>query len=157
MNLDTKLTAVDATDAKTPANSTCRRPESNGRRPGPGFDQNPGRKSSNFILLTRAFLGIARLNTIGCFPSGSLGMPGCCQFIHRRSCDHRSQGYGVGPPFLPAPWSSMNKSKGIHNYRDGYNVLDDLNSHAPSCSLATSSSPRVALQSVTRPVSFPHS
>jgi len=41
---DTKLTVMDATDAKPPANSTSRRPESNGRRPGPGFGQNPYNK-----------------------------------------------------------------------------------------------------------------
>ena len=44
MHLDTKLIAMDAADAKTLANSTSRRPESNGRRPGPGFGQNPGGK-----------------------------------------------------------------------------------------------------------------
>jgi len=31
-----KLTAKNAIDVKTPANSTSRRPESDGRRPGPG-------------------------------------------------------------------------------------------------------------------------
>ena len=44
MRSDTKLTATDATDAKTLANSTSRRPESNGRRPGSRFGQNPGNK-----------------------------------------------------------------------------------------------------------------
>ena len=41
MNSDTKLPVKDATGAKTLANSTSRRPECNGRRPGLGF----GRKS----------------------------------------------------------------------------------------------------------------
>jgi len=41
MYLDTKLTVMDAADAKTLANSTSRRPESNGRRPGPGFGKTP--------------------------------------------------------------------------------------------------------------------
>jgi len=53
--------------------------------------------------------------------------------------------------------SSMSKNKGIYTYRDGHNVFDDLNSHAPSCSLVTSNSPNVALQCVTRPVRFPQS
>jgi len=44
LDLDTKLTVKNATDAKTPANSASRRTESNGRRPGPGFDQNPWKK-----------------------------------------------------------------------------------------------------------------
>jgi len=39
LHSDTKLTAEDATDAKTPANSTSRRAESDGGRPGPGFGQ----------------------------------------------------------------------------------------------------------------------
>ena len=43
MESGTKLTATDATDAKTPANSTSPRPESNGRRPGPGFGQKSGK------------------------------------------------------------------------------------------------------------------
>jgi len=38
-----KLTAKDATDAETPANSTSPPPESNGRRPGPGFGQKSGK------------------------------------------------------------------------------------------------------------------
>jgi len=37
MHSGAKLTAKDATDTKTPANSTSPRPESIGRRPGPGF------------------------------------------------------------------------------------------------------------------------
>jgi len=45
MDLGTKLTVKNATDAKTPANSASRRTESNGRRPGPRFGQNPGKKS----------------------------------------------------------------------------------------------------------------
>jgi len=40
MHLDKILTAKDATDAKTLANSTSPGPESNGRCPGPGFGQN---------------------------------------------------------------------------------------------------------------------
>ena len=40
----TKLTVKNATGTKTPANSASRRTESNGRRPGPGFGQNPGNK-----------------------------------------------------------------------------------------------------------------
>ena len=40
----TKLTAMDATDARTPTNSTSPRPESNGRRPGAGFGQKSGNK-----------------------------------------------------------------------------------------------------------------
>jgi len=39
MNLGTKQTAKDATDAKTTANSTPPRPESSARRPGPGICQ----------------------------------------------------------------------------------------------------------------------
>ena len=39
MNLDTKLTATDVTGAKSLANSTSLRPESNGRRPIPGTGQ----------------------------------------------------------------------------------------------------------------------
>ena len=55
-NMDscTKLTAKDATDAKTPANSTSRRPESDGRRHGPGFGPKSGRTEFIFIWLTRA-------------------------------------------------------------------------------------------------------
>ena len=44
MDLGTKLTAMDATDAKTPAIEASRRPESNGRRPGPRSGQNPRKK-----------------------------------------------------------------------------------------------------------------
>jgi len=40
----TKLTVKNATGAKTHANSTSLRSESNARRPGPGFGQNPGNK-----------------------------------------------------------------------------------------------------------------
>jgi len=43
----TKLAVKNATDAKTLANSASRRSESNGRRPGPGFGQNPGETSYN--------------------------------------------------------------------------------------------------------------
>jgi len=39
MDLGTKLIAMDSADAKTPSKSTSRRPQSNGRRPGPGFGQ----------------------------------------------------------------------------------------------------------------------
>jgi len=41
MDLGTKLTVKNATDPKTPANSASRRSDSNGRRPGPRFGQNP--------------------------------------------------------------------------------------------------------------------
>ena len=44
MHSDTKLTATDATDAKTPANSTSPRRESNGRRPRPGFGQKSAKR-----------------------------------------------------------------------------------------------------------------
>jgi len=37
MKSDTELTAMDAPDTKTLANSTSPQPESNGRHPGPGF------------------------------------------------------------------------------------------------------------------------
>ena len=37
MDSGTKLAGTDATGAKIPAKSTSPRPESNGRRPGPGF------------------------------------------------------------------------------------------------------------------------
>ena len=57
MDSDGKNIAMDATDAKILANATSRRPESNGRRPGPGFCQNSMKTSSNLILLTRAVLG----------------------------------------------------------------------------------------------------
>ena len=57
MHPDTKLTAKDATDATTPANSMSLRPESNGRRPGQGFDSKAVKPNTNFILLTRASLG----------------------------------------------------------------------------------------------------
>ena len=57
MDWGTKLTVKNATDAKTMANSTSWRSESNGQRPGPGFGQNPGRKRLNFILPTRAIRG----------------------------------------------------------------------------------------------------
>ena len=39
MNSGTRLTVKYATDTKTPANSTSPRPEPNGRRHGPGFDE----------------------------------------------------------------------------------------------------------------------
>jgi len=39
-----ETTRQNATDAKTPANSTSRRPESNGRQPGPGFGPHPRKK-----------------------------------------------------------------------------------------------------------------
>ena len=58
MDLDTKLTVKNAMDAKTPANSASRRSESNGRRPGPRFGQNSGKKSLTFIWPTRAILGL---------------------------------------------------------------------------------------------------
>jgi len=58
MYSDTNLTAKDATDSKTPAYSTFPRPESNGRRPGPGFDQKSATTSVDFDLLTRAILGV---------------------------------------------------------------------------------------------------
>jgi len=51
LDLGTKLTVKNATDAKTPANSASRRTESNERCPGPRFGQNPVKKSSNFIWL----------------------------------------------------------------------------------------------------------
>jgi len=57
MDSDTKLTVTDATYAKSPANLTSPRPESNGTRPGPGFGQKSVNKSLNLILLTRAILG----------------------------------------------------------------------------------------------------
>jgi len=57
MRSNTKLTAKDATDAKKLANSTSRRPESNGRRHGPGFGPKPRKTKFNFILLTRAIPG----------------------------------------------------------------------------------------------------
>jgi len=44
MHSGTKLTANDATDAKLPTTSMSLRPESNGRRPEPGFGT-----SSNFV------------------------------------------------------------------------------------------------------------
>ena len=43
-DLPTKLTVKNATGAKQQANSASRRSESNGRRPGPGFYLNPGKK-----------------------------------------------------------------------------------------------------------------
>jgi len=52
-----KLTAKEATDANTSANSTSPRTESNGRRPEPGFGPKSGKWSSNFILLARTILG----------------------------------------------------------------------------------------------------
>jgi len=57
MHSDTKLTATDATGAKTPAISASSRPESNGRHPGPGFGQQSGNENFVFTLRTRAFLG----------------------------------------------------------------------------------------------------
>ena len=39
LHSDTNLIAKDATDAKTLVNSRAPRPESNGRRPGPGLGQ----------------------------------------------------------------------------------------------------------------------
>jgi len=45
----TKLNIENATDAKTPANSASRRTESNGRRPGPRFGQNPGKKFKLYL------------------------------------------------------------------------------------------------------------
>jgi len=44
MHSAAKLTVKDATDAKTQANSASRRPESNGRRLGPGFGQKSGKQ-----------------------------------------------------------------------------------------------------------------
>ena len=58
-NSVTKLTVKDATDAKTHANSTSARPESHGRRPGPGFGKKSAKVFPQFILLTRAILGWA--------------------------------------------------------------------------------------------------
>ena len=46
-----KLIAKDATDAKTLAISHSRRPECNGRRPGPGFGQRSGRTSFELFQL----------------------------------------------------------------------------------------------------------
>jgi len=65
MDSDTKLTAKDATDAKTPQIRPPPRPESNGRRPGPGFGPKSGKLSSKFILLTRARPGIDIRYTYG--------------------------------------------------------------------------------------------
>jgi len=61
MNSATKLTAQGATDAKTLANSMFARPESNGRLPGPGVGQKPCKSKSNFMLLSRAILGLRSL------------------------------------------------------------------------------------------------
>jgi len=59
MQSDTELSAKEATDAKTLANSTSPRPESNGRRRGQGFGQKSRRKTSlHFSLLARVILGI---------------------------------------------------------------------------------------------------
>jgi len=57
MHPDAKLTAKDATGAKALANSTSPRPESNQRRPRPGFGRTSGGKSVNLILLTGSILG----------------------------------------------------------------------------------------------------
>ena len=54
MDLGTKLIVENATDAKTLANSASRQSESNGRHPGPGFGQKPGKQSLNLIWLSRA-------------------------------------------------------------------------------------------------------
>jgi len=52
MHSGTKLTVKDATDAKTQANSTSPRAESNGRRPGPGFGPKSGKqKFTNWFCL----------------------------------------------------------------------------------------------------------
>jgi len=59
MHSGTRLTAKDAADAKTPANSMSPLSESNGRCPGPRFGQEFGKQNLNLILLTRAILGIA--------------------------------------------------------------------------------------------------
>jgi len=53
---DKKLTATDATDAKTQANSTSSRPKSNEVRPAPGFGQKSVNKL-NLILLSRGIMG----------------------------------------------------------------------------------------------------
>jgi len=61
-NSGTKLIAKDATDAKTPANSTFPRPEPDGRRPGQGFGPKSEKTSLNLILLTRARPGLVLTN-----------------------------------------------------------------------------------------------
>ena len=45
INLDTKLTAMDATGAKTIANPTSPQADSNGRRSGPGFGHESGKQT----------------------------------------------------------------------------------------------------------------
>ena len=45
-----KLSAKDAADTKTPAKSTSPGPESNGRRPGPGFGPKSGNPTVKKIL-----------------------------------------------------------------------------------------------------------
>ena len=75
----TKLTVKNATDANTQANSASRRSESNGQRPGPGFGQNPRKKSQNFILPTRAILGCSGHLKLGnpCFVLVYTKQPSC--------------------------------------------------------------------------------
>jgi len=61
MNSCTTSTAKDATDTETPANSTLvPRPESTGRRPGPGFGQQSGDERLIPTLPSRAILGAHR-------------------------------------------------------------------------------------------------
>jgi len=55
MDLRTKLTVENATDAKAPANWTSRRPESNRRRPGPGFGLNPWKTVQTLFCLPEQY------------------------------------------------------------------------------------------------------
>ena len=52
MDLGTKLTVKNATDAKRTTNSASRRTESTGRRPGPRFGQNPRKKVKTLFGLS---------------------------------------------------------------------------------------------------------
>lgn len=74
VHADTKLTANDATDAKKQVNSMSPRPESNARRPGPGFGQQVGKTNFQFYLAYPSNLGKVATLT----PNSLYGGVLCC-------------------------------------------------------------------------------
>ena len=80
MDLRTKLTAIDAKDEKTHAIEASRRPESDGRRPGPRCGQNP--EKGNRAVLGKDYCRASQAS--GDFQwNGFFSLLGSCPSQHR--------------------------------------------------------------------------